>query len=116
VLRDAALQGPEALPLLEFTLQALYEQRTAQGILTHAAYTALGGLEGALARRAEAVFAGLPAAVQAALPGVLGALVNVGLGDPDSVTRRRAPLDPHTHEAKEVTAAMLEQHRSLPAV
>ena len=94
VLRDAALQGPEALPLLEFTLQALYEQRTAQGILTHAAYTALGGLEGALARRAEAVFADLPAAVQAALPGVLSALVSVGLGDPDSVTRRRAPLDP----------------------
>ena len=93
LLRDAAAQAPEALPLLEFTLKALDEQRTGDNVLTHAAYTALGGLEGAVATRAEDVFRALSPAAQAALPGVLSALIGVGLGDDDRVTRRWAPLD-----------------------
>lgn len=53
VLRDAALSQPEALPLLQFTLELLYERRSASGVLSFAAYEAIGRLEGALVQRAE---------------------------------------------------------------
>jgi WD40 repeat protein len=47
------------LPLLEFALTLLWENQT-NGKLTHAAYDALDGVDGALARYAEEVFLGLP--------------------------------------------------------
>ena len=47
---------PGDLPLLAFALEALWEQQTAEGVLTHAAYEAIGGVETAIARRAEAVY------------------------------------------------------------
>ena len=50
VLRDAAAGSPENLPLLEFALEELYKCRTPEGVLTHAAYRALGGVAGALAQ------------------------------------------------------------------
>lgn len=90
-LRDAMTAGSAALPLLEFTLEELYQRRSADGLLTNAAYEALGGIEGALARRAENVFAEQPADVQQALPRVLDALVAVGEDD-ESTGRRRARL------------------------
>ena len=42
----------------------LYEERTEDGCLTFAAYKSLKGLGGALARKAEDIFASLPAAAQ----------------------------------------------------
>src|SRR5205823_15098209 len=48
-----------ALPLLQFTLDQLYERREGQR-LTVAAYQAIGGVRGALARQAEATYAALP--------------------------------------------------------
>ena len=77
VLRDEAARNPASLPLLEFTLEELYKMRNEEGVLTFAAYRHLGGVEGALARRAEQVFEGLPERVQAALPVVLRALVTL---------------------------------------
>ncbi len=65
-LRDAAAERPEILPLLQFTLEELYQRRTEDGTLTLAAYRELGGVEGSLAQRAETVFKELPADVQAA--------------------------------------------------
>ncbi|WP_052888778.1 serine/threonine-protein kinase [Thermogemmatispora carboxidivorans] len=50
---------PGALPLLEFTLDQLFEQRRGNR-LTRRAYEAIGGVRGALARHAEATYAGLP--------------------------------------------------------
>lgn len=91
-LRDAAAREPGALPLLEFTLDELFKRRSREGVLTFAAYRELTGLEGALAHRAEEVFAGLPPAAQAALPPVLAALVTLGTDEEAAVTRRRAPL------------------------
>lgn len=93
VLRDAAAGQVGNLPLLEFTLEDLYRQRTAEGLLTHAAYRRMGGVEGALAQRAEAVFASLSSAVQEALPGVFRALVAVTAGEEETLHRRYAPLD-----------------------
>ncbi len=93
VLRDAAAGQVGNLPLLEFTLEDLYRQRTAEGLLTHAAYERMGGVEGALAQRAEAVFASLSTSVQDALPGVFRALVAVATGEEETLHRRYAPLD-----------------------
>jgi conflict system STAND superfamily ATPase len=92
VLHEAAARDPEALPLLEFTLDELYKQRTEDRVLTFAAYRQLGGLEGALARRAEAVLTSLEPAVQAALPSLLRALVTVGHGESELVAGRRVPM------------------------
>ncbi|PPT95516.1 winged helix-turn-helix domain-containing protein [Xanthomonas arboricola] len=89
VLRDATARQPDALPLLQHLLHALHAQRSDDGLLTFAAYRALGGLEGALAHHAEHTFRALPAAAQAALGEVLS-LLSVIHPDSDAVTARRA--------------------------
>lgn len=92
VILRAASTHAGSLPLLEFTLDQLWQRREAPGVLTFAAYEALGGLEGALAQRAEQEFAALPADVQSALPSLLRALVTIGQGTRDTPTARPAPL------------------------
>ena len=90
-IREAASKDPGALPLLSFLLDQLWQHRTETGGLTFAAYEELGGLEGALGRRAEAVFRSLPEPVQAALPRVLRALVTVS-GSGAEPTSRATPM------------------------
>jgi WD40 repeat protein len=95
VLAEHAAAAPGALPLLSFTLDELYRNAKARGssVLTHASYEALGGLEGAIANRADEIMAGLPAPALAALPRVLRALTTVtGTSDQGPVARS-APLD-----------------------
>lgn len=77
VLREAAAVDRDALPLLSFVLDELWRRRSDRGVLTFAAYRELGGLEGALARRAEAVFEAQVPDVRQELPRVLRALVAV---------------------------------------
>ncbi len=91
MLRDAAADRPELLPLLQFTLEELYERRTSDGTLTLAAYRELGGVEGSLAKRAETVFKDLPDEAEAALPKVLSALVSVGQDGHEVIGRKRVP-------------------------
>jgi tetratricopeptide (TPR) repeat protein len=91
ILRDAAAERPEILPLLQFTLEELYQRRTPNGTLTLEAYRELGGVEGSLAQRAETVFQELPPEVQAALPKVLNALVSVEQDGHETIGRKRAP-------------------------
>ncbi len=88
VLRDAANAHADALPLLQHTLQALYERRSDDGELRFEAYRDIGGLEGALAHRAEEVFATLPDAARCSLHAVLSQLI-VMQQDNDSVSARR---------------------------
>lgn len=76
-LRDAAAGQPDALPLLQHCLQALYEARRDDGLLSFAAYDAIGGLEGALAHRADTVFDALPEHVRARLDTVLALLTRL---------------------------------------
>ena len=83
---------PGSLPLLEFVLDALYEAGRERRLLTFAAYRALGGLEGAIARRADEVVDALPPDIQDALPAVLRALTTVRLGD-EAITAGPASLD-----------------------
>ena len=55
-LTEAAGRDPGSLPLLSFTLDELYRRDVAESggeVLTFASYRALGGLEGAIAQRAE---------------------------------------------------------------
>lgn len=75
VLRDAAVRHPQALPLLQHALHALYKRRGEGGTLSFAAYADIGGLEGALAHQAEAAFAAATPAARACLPEVLRRLV-----------------------------------------
>ncbi|MBI4866618.1 MAG: AAA family ATPase [Candidatus Wallbacteria bacterium] len=90
VLLNAALRSRESLPLLEFVLEQLYEHRDESGALTLDAFSELGGLEGALARRADDVFSGLASEVQAAMDPVLRRLVRLdvsGAATGDRVAR-----------------------------
>ncbi len=87
VLRDAAVAHPEALPMLQYTLQALYEARSGH-LLCFEAYQRLGGLGGALVQRAEQLLAELPAEAQAALSTVLERLVISHESNQALITRR----------------------------
>ena len=56
-------------------------------------YEALGGLEGAIAKRADEIVAGLPAVAQAVLPRVLRALTTVTEAADQTPVARSAPLE-----------------------
>jgi formylglycine-generating enzyme required for sulfatase activity len=83
VIRQAA-RDTGALPLLSFLLDQLWQRRTDAGLLTFAAYQELGGLEGAIGRRAEEVFQAQPEAVQQELVPLLRELVTIEGGKPIS--------------------------------
>ena len=79
---------PGALPLLQYALTELVEQRT-DNTLALADYTKMGGVAGALGRRAESLFANLDEAEQDLARRLFLRLVT--LGENEDVTRRRAP-------------------------
>ncbi|MGI9235811.1 MAG: tetratricopeptide repeat protein [Woeseiaceae bacterium] len=109
ILRDAAAEHPEVLPLLQFTLEELYQRRTEDGMLTLAAYRDLGGVEGSLARRAETVFKDLPDDVEAELPKVLNALVTIERDGFEQVGRKRASWsDATTGKSRELIETFVE--------
>jgi WD40 repeat protein/energy-coupling factor transporter ATP-binding protein EcfA2 len=86
---DAVRGEPGALPLLEHALLELWTRRRG-GMLTLEAYRESGGVQGALARRADLIYDGLDATEQATARRVLLRLTQVGEGSED--TRRRASL------------------------
>ena len=108
VIRDAAAKNPGALPLLEFLLEELYKLRNSEDVLTFRAYEDLGRVEGALAKRAEQVVAGVSTDAQTALPGVFRELVALGADDESKVLRRTAPRHAFaTPAANELVDALL---------
>ena len=110
-LLDDAKLHPEALPLLEYALRELFERREPDGTLTLAQYRELGGVEGALGHRAEAVFLALPVAVQAALDGVLSSLVTLREDADAGATRARVPMESAagTPERAKLIAAFVKE-------
>ena len=88
ILDDVA-ERPGALPLLEHLLLELWHRRRGR-TLTLEAYAASGGVEGALAKRANAVYAGLDADGRRIARRVLLRLTQPGEGTED--TRRRASV------------------------
>jgi WD40 repeat protein/DNA-binding SARP family transcriptional activator len=85
---------PGALPLLQYALTELFDRRY-DAMLTVASYRDIGGVAGALARRAETTYVGLREAGQRACRDLFLRLVTPGEGVED--TRRR-------EEVAEVTA------------
>jgi hypothetical protein len=80
-----------ALPLLQFTLDHLFERRE-DHLLTLHAYREIGGVKGALAKQAEATYAALPSDEHRRLARFLFLrLIEPGINEQDS-TRRRAAL------------------------
>ena len=79
-------EQPSALPLLQYALTELFERREGRH-LTRKAYQQVGGVGGALGRRAEEVYAGLDKAGQSATRQLFLRLVTLGEGVKD--TRRR---------------------------
>jgi basic membrane lipoprotein Med (substrate-binding protein (PBP1-ABC) superfamily)/DNA-binding SARP family transcriptional activator len=93
LVADAAGR-PGALPLFQYTLTELFDQRES-GAISLRTYHRLGGLHGALSRRAEAIYAGLTSSQQHLAEQVFLRLVTPGDGTRD--VRRRAT-------ARELTA------------
>ena len=95
LLADA--DRPDMLPLVQFALQELFDRREVKDgetVLSFAAYRELGGLDGAIDKRAEAAIAALGEAEQGALPRLLRQLA-VPAREKDGVstlTIRPAPL------------------------
>lgn len=89
-LRDAAVNNPGSLPLLEFTLTELYARCASLGVLTNAAYDEIGGVEGAVCAHAEKIVAALSDKARQKLPAVFHALVSTGPGDRETVSRTYA--------------------------
>src|SRR6266487_4007187 len=80
-----------ALPLLQFTLDQLFQRRSARQ-LTLSAYRDLGGVKGALTRQAEETYAALPSEEHRKMARALFVrLIDPGVTEQDT-TRRRAAL------------------------
>ena len=80
-----------ALPLLQFTLDQLFQRRNGRQ-LTLSAYRELGGVKGALTRQAEETYAALPSDEHRKLARALFVrLIDPGASEQDT-TRRRAAL------------------------
>lgn len=95
----AEMTGHSAsLPLLQFALAELYERRRGAVIPT-AAYRAMGGVAGAVAARAEAVFAALDATGQRETRRLFSRLVTPGAGVEDTRRRARRTELPDTTDA-----------------
>ncbi len=76
VIRQEALGQSAPLPLVEFLLDELWN-RLDDHVLTYRAYEELGGLAGAIGRRAETLFDALDASAREQLPVLLRTLTTV---------------------------------------
>ncbi|MBV7316834.1 winged helix-turn-helix domain-containing protein [Shewanella sp. NIFS-20-20] len=89
LLCSEAMSNPDALPMLQYTLQALYLQRSSDDQLCLRVYQDLGGIEGAIGKNAEEAVNHLTAAQKATLPRILSLLVTLR-EDEQSITSRSA--------------------------
>lgn len=87
IIADSHYQ-PGALPLLQYALTELFEQREGR-VLTQKAYQALGGAVGALAQRADEIYLEQPPEGREAIHQMFLRLVTLGEDAED--TRRRVP-------------------------
>jgi WD40 repeat protein len=106
VVADVATQ-PGALPLLQYALTELFDRRTAS-ILGVEAYHDIGGVSGALARRAENLYARLNEAGRQATRQLFLRLVTLGADGSEDSRRRvlRAELAALEVEREAVEAAI----------
>ncbi len=101
-----------ALPLLEFTLDQLFERRKGRQ-LTLSAYREMGGVKGALAKHAEATYAFLASQEHRSMARRLFLrLIDPGTMEQEA-TRRRAALSELVFSQTQETATMREVLRSF---
>ncbi|MCA9538751.1 MAG: CHAT domain-containing protein, partial [Myxococcales bacterium] len=116
MLADVAGE-PGALPVLQYALDQLWQQRAGRR-LTQAAYEAMGGVTGALHGKADAIIAGLDELHRQQARRLLVRLVSLN-DDGASDTRRRAlvdqvrPADPSEAAAFDAVLAELVDARLL---
>jgi len=105
ILHDVGSE-PGNLPLLEFALTGLWSKRQNR-TLTNAAYDKIGGVTGALAQRAEAVFAQFAPQEQTAVRRLLSRLVRVARPEEGAEdTRQRIELQPTDLVAEKVAQTL----------
>lgn len=92
-LIEEATASPGALPLLQFALENMYSHRDGFR-LTWAAYNEMGGINGALAERAEQAYQTLSEEHRKALPLLVRALVDVNEARVGTGNRKRSLLLP----------------------
>ena len=113
ILCHEAINHPDALPMLQYTLQELYEQRSANNEMQYSVYRQLGGIEGAIGKKAEQIYLQLSKDQQSQLEYILSLLVTLS-PDGENITSRAArwsQLDdnPITHSSQhELVQAMVE--------
>jgi WD40 repeat protein len=112
LLKDVG-EEPGALPLLQHALLETWQRRRGRR-MTLRGYTESGGIRGAIAKTAEAVYQQLPPEQQAFARRIFLRLVELGEGTQD--TRRRAELDelsprPEERPAVEAVLKILVDHR-----
>ena len=118
LLQDAG-NNTEVLPLLEFTLERLYEERdNSTQTLTFNAYRHIGGLYGALTQAAEDALAGIKDQLQDDLPRVFARVMRelISIDLQAKATRRVAAMArfKHNRDDKLLVDALLD-HRLLTA-
>lgn len=109
ILMQEAASNPDALPMLQYTLQQLYLQRSEDNKLLLSVYHALGGIEGAIGKNAEQAINHLRKTEQDSLPQVLSLLVTLR-EDEQSITSRSARLQQlDTDAERALVNIMIEQ-------
>jgi len=108
ILEEIAAQ-PDSLPLLEYALKELWQQRTPNGIgLTE--YEAIGRLASAINQRADTVLAQLSEEDQKLALRALTRLVRVSGGEEEGAdTRLRLPLNELTAEQRAILQSFINE-------
>ena len=99
--------GGEALPLLGYALQQLYQKRQPDGLITTETYVDLGGVDGALQLRAGEIQADLQARGYG--DDIIPALIQlVAIDERNEPLKRQVPVDNFTDAQKKVIEAFVE--------
>lgn len=112
LMLEQASDEPGHLPLLEFVLRQLWEQRRG-GELHHEAYRAMGQLEGAIAAKADSIYGGLSPDDQRRVQQIFLRLVRPGEGEAD--TRRRATSSELGEEARSLVKTLADERLVVTA-
>ncbi|MDR6983118.1 DNA-binding winged helix-turn-helix (wHTH) protein/energy-coupling factor transporter ATP-binding protein EcfA2 [Rheinheimera pacifica] len=110
MLCSEAASNPDALPMLQYTLQELYLQRSKDNRLLVSVYKALGGIEGAIGKNAEQAIKGLTSAQKASLPRVLSLLVTLR-EDEQTITSRSGRVQQLQTDDERALVQTMVEHR-----
>jgi DNA-binding winged helix-turn-helix (wHTH) protein/tetratricopeptide (TPR) repeat protein len=108
VLCDAARGSPDTLPLLQYCLDELYRQRGDDGALRFDVLKQLGGMEGAIAVRAEQIISNFQQEKLDVLPHIFSLITDIGSDQAIVIAKRAEWSDLPNDEAKAAVTAFVE--------